>query len=274
MSTEAEAVAKIAREAVAPASMVTSHDGREFLVLPKEYSHHDVTPANKLKIHLPDHVRQSVNVQTADSLVDYINRYKSKNTMLFADISTDTILAAIDYHTAADGQQPEALHVAHRATLTLSKSIEWTEWNKISGHLWDQLQFARFIEENAADVRAPDGAELLECIRDLQAHRKVNFTKAVRTSSENENFEYSEETTAKTKQGGIEIPTKFKLGIPVYFGESDVDLFAFLRWKLGDGSLTLGIQLHRPEHVRQAVFQAIVRGIAERTECTAVFGKI
>lgn len=270
MTTEAEAITKIVREAAFKAHTVKTEDNREFLVMPPGFAGQEVTPANKLRVHTPDHIRQSVTIQTTDSLVEYVNTYKTDHTLLFADISSDAIVAQIDYHEAG----AKAAQVAHRATLTLSRSIEWQEWTRISGRLMEQLEFARFIEENAADVRAPDGAELLECIRDLQAHRKVNFTKAVRTSSENENFEYSEETTAKTRQGGIEIPTKFKLGIPVYFGEGDKELFAFLRWKLGEGSLTLGIQLHRPEHVRQAVFQEIVQDIASRTECLAVFGKL
>lgn len=269
MTTEAEAIATMVRAAAAESELVRTDDGREFLIVPRECTHHDVTTPNKVKIHLPAHVRQLVTVQTTESLVEYVNEYKTENTRLFADVTANVISAQIDYHGA-----DEPAHCAHRATLALSYSIEWKEWNAISGQLKGQLEFARFIEENAADVRQPSGAELLECIRDIQAHRKVNFTKAVRTSSDNETFEYSEETTATRRAGGIEIPTKFKLGIPVYFGESDVELFAFLRWKLDDGSLGLGIQLHRPEHVRQAVFQAIVTRIAERTSCMAVFGKI
>ena len=267
MTTEAEAVAKLVQ--TPHAHLVKNSDGREFLAIPKDHDLKEITLPNSLEALVPQFIRQHVAIQTAESLIEYVNGYKGENTCLFADISTDTIVAQIDYHA-----KDTAAHVAHRAALTLSKSIEWREWNGISGRLQGQLEFARFIEENAADVRSPDAAELLECIRDLQAHRKVNFTKAVRTSSENENFEYSEETSAKTKQGGIEIPTKFKLGIPVYFGEADIELFAFLRWKLDDGRLGLGIQLHRPEHVRQAVFQAIVTRIAEQTQCMAVFGKI
>jgi uncharacterized protein YfdQ (DUF2303 family) len=271
MTTEAEAVAKIIRAADSKGHVIKTEDGREFLIVPDEFTHHDVTEPNKVDFIRPEFIKQSVNIQTADSLVEYVNRFKSEDTVLFADIATDTIVAQIDYH---EPHGEFAGYVSHRASLTLSRSIEWQEWTRISGRLMEQLEFARFIEENAADIRAPAGADLLESIRDLQAHRKVNFMKAVRTSSENETFEYSEETTAKTKQGGIEIPTKFQLGIPVYFGEGDNELFAFLRWKLGDGSLTLGIQLHRPEHVRQAVFQGIVTQIAQRTECTAVFGKL
>jgi uncharacterized protein YfdQ (DUF2303 family) len=135
-----------------------------------------------------------------------------------------------------------------------------------------QLEFARFLEENAADVASPSGADLLEACRDLQAVRKVNFKKAVRTATDNESFEYSDETEARTS-GGVELPTKFLLRFPVYFGHTETDLFAFLRWKLDDGTLNLGVALHRAEHVRQAVFSHIVFDVADRTGCQAVFGR-
>lgn len=269
MSTEAEEVAKLAQKATTHAQFVKSSDGREYLITPKDCECREVTDPLSLPLYEPPLTRQWVTLQTVDSLVEYVTRYKGTDTILFADIDTNSIVAVVDYH-APD----KAAHSAHRASLKLAFSTEWTEWGRISGRLMDQLEFARFIEENGADVKAPVGAELLETVRDLQAHRKVNFTKAVRTSSENENFEYSEETEAKGRKGGIEVPTKFQLSIPVYFGENDVDLFAFLRWKLGDGNLTLGIQLHRVEHVRQAVFKQIVLEAADRTHCPAVFGKL
>jgi uncharacterized protein YfdQ (DUF2303 family) len=267
MSTEAEAVAKLV---IKPTShFVRSEDGREFLAVPKDHEFREVTLPHALPVYEAPYISQQLLLQTTDSLVEYCLRYKGENTILFADIETDTIVAQIDYH-APD----KAAHAAHRGTLKLSRSIEWTEWNKISGKLMEQLDFARFIEENAADIRAPQGADLLECIRDIQAHRKVDFSKAVRTASNNESFHWSEETKAGTKTGGIEIPTKFELGIPVYFGEPDTQVFAFLRWALDVPSLKLGIVLHRAEHVRQAAFKQIVTQISERTDCLAVFGKI
>lgn len=267
MTTEAEEVAKLAKLANSRAAIIQSEDGRTFLIKPNDCQHVDITEPNALPLYEPLLTRQVVQLQTVDSLVEYVNRFKGENTVLFADINANMILGAIDYH-APD----HAGHMQHKAPLQLSFSTEWDEWGKISGTLMPQLEFARFIEENAADIAAPPAADLLECVRDLQAHRKVNFTKAVRTSSENENFEFTDETEAKGR-GGIEIPTRFVLKIPVYFGESDVELGAFLRWKL-DGGLFLGIKLHRTEHVRQAVFQQIVLEVASRTERAAVFGTI
>lgn len=266
MDTEAEVISDLAVKA-AGATIVTASDGRAFLIAPADATIRDVSDEHDLKLKVPAYVKQSVTLQTQDSLVEYVNRYKGADTILFADIAANSIVATVDYHA-----KDKAAHVAHRATLTLPFSEEWGLWTNISGKLKGQLEFARFLEENGADVRAPDAAELLEACRDLQAHRKVNFIKAVRTSSDNENFEFTDETKATTK-GGIELPTKFKLGLPVYFGEPDTELFAFLRWKL-DGDLQLGIQLHRAEHVRQAVFKQIVAGVAEKTGCVAVFGKL
>lgn len=264
--TEAAAIADLATRSAAKPEVHTTGDGREFLVLPASYSSMDVTPENKIPALLPDHIRQRVTLQTTDSLIGYVNRFKGKTTTLFADIDRDRVVAVIDYHGA------EPMHADHIGTLTLSRSVEWNLWNGISGKLMGQHEFARFLEENAADIAAPSGAELLEACRDLHAVRRVNFKKAVRTASDNENFEYTDETEAKTK-GGIELPTKFLLRLPVYFGEPETELYAFLRWKLDEGELKLGVALHRAEHVRQAVFKKIVVAVAEGTDCQAIFGR-
>src|SRR5713101_6025514 len=183
MTTEAEAIAKLISH---PTShFVKSEDGREFLAVPKDHEFKEVTLPHALPTYQALFISQTVTLQTTDSLIEYCNVYKGENTLLFADIASNTIVCQIDYHAPK-----EAADMAHRALLKLSHSTEWDDWNRISGHLKEQLDFARFIEENAGDVRAPTGADLLECVRDLQAHRKVNFSKAIRTSSDNECFEW------------------------------------------------------------------------------------
>lgn len=265
--SEAQTIADLAVKAGGAPQTVATQGGREYLVLPEGFRSEDVTQPNAVKPILPDHIRQSVTLQTVDSLVDYLNRFKGAETTLFADIGTNTIVAKIDYHAPG---KPD--HQGHVATLALPYSEEWKTWTGVDKRLMPQLDFARFLEENAADVAAPSGADLLEACRDLQAVRKVNFKKAVRTATDHENFEYSDETEARTS-GGVELPTKFLLRFPVYFGGVETELYAFLRWKLDDGSLNLGVALHRAEHVRQAVFSHIVNDVAERTACQAVFGR-
>lgn len=266
--TETDAVASLAVKAAGTAFALKTAGGREYIATSNGFSLTEVTPPNSLEELMPKNIGQHVTLQNAEALVEYLNRFKGDNSVMFADIADSRIVAALDYH----GKDKAAL-VKHKATLALPPSEEWKAWTGISGKMMEQLEFARFIEENAPDIRAPDAATLLESVRDLQARRSVNFIKAVRTSSDNENFEFTDNTEARTK-GDLELPTKFVLGIPVFFGDPDTEVQAFLRWKLDEGKLTLGIKLHRAEHVRQAAFKLIVADAIERTNLTAVYGKI
>lgn len=265
---QAETVSDLALKAQGAPQVITTPSGSEILVLPEGYKHDDVTPNNKLDVLMPKVTTQSVTLQNADALKAYLNRFKGETTMMFADVLANRIVGAIDYH----GPSKAAL-VHHKAVLDLPYSEEWKTWSGISGQLKPQLEFARFIEENAPDIKSPDAATLLEAVRDLQARRNVNFVQAVRTDSDNESFEFTDNTEARTK-ADLELPTKFLLSILVYFGDPDVEVQAFLRWKLEDAKLMLGIKLHRAEHIRQAAFNLIVTDAMEKTDLLAVFGKL
>lgn len=278
--TETDAVAALARHGVVTPQTITTASGREFLILPSGDGgalQIEVTPRGAQLDADLKWIDQAVTVQTADSLIDYTKRFGAQNegTSLFADIERNRIVAALDYHVIEDGGEGNPARLGHRAALDLPFSVEWEIWTKIDGKLMGQLAFARFLEENAADIEVPSAADVLEACRDLQVNRKVNFTKAVRTASNNENFEYSDETTATSRKGGVEIPSEFQLRIPVYFGGPTYALRAFLRWEVVEGGgLTLGVQLHNREHVRQFVFKEVVGGVADATGFPAYFGRI
>lgn len=267
--TEADAIAALGVKAAGVPHIVNTENGQTFLVMPEGYEFHDATLPNAVSPIKPHIIDQAVTIQTAQSMVDYVNRFKTDNTVLLADVDANKIVAVIDYH-APD----QAEFGKHIATLLLPYSVEWKTWTAVDKVLTPQLEFARFLEENGVDVRAPAGADLLEVCRDLQAIRRVDFKKAVRTETDNESFEYSDETETRAKGGTVEVPTKFQLGLPVYFGDSETTLFAFLRHKLDGKDLLLGIALHRTEQVRQAVFRQHVLDIAARTDRPVIFGRI
>lgn len=268
--SETAAIADLAVRAAGVPTIIKSDDGQQFLLHPAGFDFEDITLKNAMPVLPPKRIDQQVTLQTADALVAYVERFKSVvgNSLMFADIEQSRIVAALDYHGA-----DEPSLVTHKGTLQLAFSEEWKTWTSIDGKMQQQLDFARFIEECAPDIHAPPAADLLEAVRDLQARRTVNFIKAVRTSADNECFEYTDNTEARTK-GDLELPTKFVLYLPIYFGEPPTEVHAFLRWKLDDGKLLLGIKLHRAEHVRQAAFQAIATAVAERTGVDVVYGRI
>jgi uncharacterized protein YfdQ (DUF2303 family) len=272
MSNEAETVADLARKA-ATVQSVTSADGRQFLIVPKDYEAKDVSDAHGLKPGLPKYISQRIEMHALDALIEYVNDYKTPNTLLLADMHANVIMALIDYH----GTDGKAANVAHVATMKLPFSEEWTLWTKVDGNLVDQLSFARFIEENHPDVVAPNAGELIDAARDLHAARNIKFTKVVRTDSDNENFTAEDTTSLVSRRTGkpsegLELPREFTLSIPIYFGESPIELKAYLRWKVADDGMKLGTKLWRPEHVRQAEFKRIVTDAAEKTSLKAIFG--
>jgi uncharacterized protein YfdQ (DUF2303 family) len=264
MSTEAEAIADLAVLAEG-SQILTGEDGRQWLVQPGREPK-DITHPEHAIATLPIRVVQQVSLQTADSLSDYMNRFKADGSALFADIDKNVIVGRVDYHDHINNR-PQ--HLLHTATLHLPFSQEWALWTGIDGKMMGQLELARFLEENLGDISSPAGADVLEACRDLQALRKVTFNKAVRTDSDNETFSYSDETNLV---GKVAVPTAFMLRIPVYFGGATVSLQARLRWRLDDGRLYLGIALQRAESVRQAEFKMVVADVEAKTALTAFMG--
>jgi uncharacterized protein YfdQ (DUF2303 family) len=261
--SEAEKVAELAVLAEQP-TVIKNAAGREFIAWGAgQFA--PISEPNLIPEFAPQHIKQAVQLQTADSLVDYAKRFACADSLILADISRNRIRLAVDYHA-----KDKAGFIDHNAELALPFSQEWTTWVLQNGRLLGQLEFARFIEENAADIAAPSGADLLEISRDLQLARKADFRKVVRTASGDERFEYSESETASCN--GLEIPSKFLLKLPVYFGEAPVSLAAFLRYQLNDGKVVLGFSLNRHENVRQAEFQRIVTNVAKATGLLAVYG--
>ena len=220
---------------------------------------HEVTPERDRYSPPPPRIRQNVRIDAKDSFVAYLLAFNQGKARLFADIKASKIVAALDYHAAAD---PGTLD--HIARFELMFSEQWARWSSISGKLMSQFEFARFLEENGADLHTPTGADLLEIVRDMYAAKKVDFRSEVRLANGDVAFQWAEETEAKskTRSGDIEVPSKFVLEIPIYFGEVAVQVYAYLRYRLDDGALKLGIELSRPEFVKQAAFRIIGDEIA------------
>src|SRR5690348_2565467 len=83
----------------------------------------------------PAFVDQLVNIDQTQSLIAYVNRFKTADTIVFASVDELEVHAVIDYHGA--GSTYRGL-VEHRAVLLLSRSAEWEAWTSISGRMYDQ----------------------------------------------------------------------------------------------------------------------------------------
>lgn len=273
--SEVEAVSGLVLASQAKPVQFDAPEGRTFVAVPSgggTFKLEQITSPNKADVLMPKTVTQHVRMQTAESLADYINRFKNTDTMLFADIASDTIVSVIDYHKMPENNaDPAAALTVHRATLSLPKSLEWQTWTRASGQLMTHVAFATFLEENAVDVKNPVGADLLELCRDLQVAQNVNFGSTVRMGDLTQ-VNYQKDQDALSK-GSIALPQSIMLSIPVYFGEPAVPVVAFMRRQIEDGKLKLGIQLSRAENVRQDEFHRVVDWINDEVKSlTTVYG--
>lgn len=276
---EADAVREIVQAAAHDTKIITLEDGRIFAAVPNgnfgQVRLDNLTQPHTLEPPIPTYVRQGLTLQDERSLIAYANSFKQSSSLLFANVENNHIVAVIDYHCPGDsGAEPNAALLAHRAGLNMPYSEEWLAWSGIDSRLMPQLEFVRFLEENATEVADPDAASLIEVCRDLQGLRKVNFTSVVRTASANaERIEYIDETKAGTR-GGVDIPHTFTLVMPVYFNGAIHTIAARLRWHLDDGALKLGIKLVRPETVRQNAFRSVVDRIGVLTGLDVLYGSV
>lgn len=277
-NTAARIIADLAAKA-APVQHFEGPDGRRYVILRSE-SGRDVLSEITVEGRLPliaEDIVQRVTVTSKQSAIEYITEFKTASTRLFADLGSGgrgaTLKAILDYHKTASGGAHIAGRKAHVLTFTLQDSEEWTRWSKISGQLMSQPEFVRFLEENSGDIENPSGAEILELATDFSAARKVNFQQGLRTQTGETSFEYIVEAEGKsTKHGHVNVPNMFQLRIPVFYGESSMEVRAFLRWSIDDGSLKMGIQLHRPVYVKQALFEQIGLAISEAVGAPLHYG--
>jgi hypothetical protein len=77
-----------------------------------------------------------------------------------------------------------------------------------------QADFAKFIEENSAD--------LLEMVLDLEKSKNVRVVRKMRTARSDDG-----QSGSQIEANGTELPSVFNLSIPVYFGELPVPVRAF-----------------------------------------------
>ncbi len=263
-------IADLAKQA--DAKIITTEDGREFALFHNEMTLKDVTPPGFVPAQA-DIIKQAVTLTAKDSFIEYVADFATPNTRIFADLPNARFLAVIDFHEAENPDAPSA-PLAHRANLALKVSEEWSRWSGISGKLMAQALFVRFLEENMGDIEEPSGADILELAKDFSALRKVSFSQAYRSQTGDTSVDYAVEIEGRAKSGSINVPNKFVLRIPVYYGEPPIEQHAFLRYTIDDGQLKLGLELNRPEYVRQAVFEQIGGEIRDRLSRPVHYGAI
>lgn len=265
--SDASDIAALAAGAVAKPIILSDYRAVQWLLTPSGnggfHPPKQLTPDSDIK-PLPAFVSGGPQLATTQSLIDYVNRFKTADTVIFANLDTAKIIACIDYHSA--GSASAGLR-KHHAILQLQHSKEWQTWTGVDEEMFEQKKFARFLEEHKLDIMSPPGAALLEMVLDMEKGVNMRVARKMKSAGSDRGSQDS-----AMDIDGTELPPVWSLQIPVYMGEPVVSVTAYARDEIADGKLTVGFKLSKIESVVEEELTRIAADIEARTSVPVMLG--
>lgn len=254
MTTEAETVASITAQAIAPFPIepgtvytIATEDGGVRIVDTDSYA------------AVPRQTTGQRKVSDAQSFVAYLEKHGLPQTEVYADTENSKIVAIVDSHRGA-GAEPG--WQAHRLTLELQHTKSWLAWTKHDGTWFGQTDFAEFIEQRATDVIEPAAGDLMSLAQNFYMTKGVEYESASRLSDGQTTLVYKEKVATRGL-GKLEVPKELKLALQPYMDGPRQYAFANFRTRLDGAVLKIGYVLVRPEEILDGVFADIVNELRD-----------
>ena len=245
----------------------------------------------------PQRIERRVMLLEAGSFADYVNRFKTVATLIFAAVSETGVkfAAILDYHWPAGmvpGMVPgETTYPApltpgycqHVAEFSAIETPEWKVWAGGDRKLFTQLEFAAFIEDNlglftaGTDDKYPAGAPLLEMVKQLHGHKNARWERVWNPQTGAYTVRYDEEIEVKAAReqasGSLDVPAMICAGAAMFQGGTVFEIPARLKTRTVDRGLTFGYEMaNRPQVIRTSILQ-LVEQIGTATGIVPLLGQ-
>lgn len=246
--------------------------GDPFVILPQNYRTEDIS-----KFLAPTRIQQLPQLIEAGSFIDYVNRFKTGDTMIFANVTDTgaTLVAMLDYHGPAPKLKPA--YCQHKATFQTLPTKEWSDWMAANGKRMDQVAFATWLEENYPLITEPSGAVLLELVQTLIGKSDVRYNSAIRLKSGSSKLDFEEDVTLRgttaTKEGEVELPQIITAGIAPFQGTDKYEVKARLKYRIESRKLQLWFETIAQHRIVRDAILGIVKQVAEKTEIIPLIGR-
>ena len=226
----------------------------------------------------PDRKMANVTFLDVDDCSTYVNQQKIMATRMWAQRGTKvTIEAIIDYHNSmvdgnpVDGPIGIPQWGMHRAALTMEMSEEFKPWADRAGQYMNQLEFAQFIDDNAAAMNNPDPAAMSELALNLQGTENAVFKSTLDPHNGNVVFAYEQTNAPK---GSMEIPRVMQLYLPVIEGTAPQFVPIKLQWRIGEGRPQFAWRIPALGQLMRNAMRQQMDVIAEKTEIPVWVGNV
>lgn len=189
----------------------------------------------------------------AESLIIYVNRFKTASTLIFAEEPVNvgdtqaSFTAYLDYHGHGTDGAGNAAHVPDRCTHIANYgcplSPQFLFWRSINGKSHTQDEFARVLDLHRDDITTPDGAALLELVINFESKINVAFASKIDRVSGGRVLQYTEEVDSRGGAGQMKIPDTLTLLIPIFRGDKPRAIHSRLETRVSNGRLHLSVIL-------------------------------
>ena len=241
--------------------------------------------------------RATVSLGAVLSFIDYVNKHRVAGTAIHgdADEKGGGFVALIDYHEAntpaelpADGSEASQTKLGHpgwtehTVRLKMEPTPEWVRWLGICGKDLDQRAFAEFIEDNAADVVAPEGivlapnaADLMQLATTLQIKTDIRFASAINLQNGQIQLRYEELINGTWGgEGGLAVPQAFHIAVVPFRGGNRYLAKIRLRYRGTSGKANFRLEMERPHKIVEAAFNDTKSLIEDGTGIKVWIGSI
>lgn len=239
----------------------TDHRGVPVFVVPMDMKVETLSSLVNEQLERPYRLNQMVKLITAESFIEYFNRFATDSSTIFVDDENSTFLALLDYH---DSPSLPAWK-GHKATYQCPKTKEWNNWQAANNQKMEQEDFALFIEDNMREIIDPDGAAMLEIASSLKAKKNVDFESAVRLDNGQVQFTFRETIDGQAGvTGQLNIPEKIKLIMSPFLQGAAYEIEARFRYRITQKGLVMWYTLIRPHVFVEDAFKDVCSAITEK----------
>lgn len=221
----------------------------QFAVVPDDFSIKSLEAYQQK----PNRHNTDYRFMSPDSLVAYINKFGTPETMVCADYDAARIGVVIDGDSIE-----EPSHKTHKARFEAKIADKLQAWLSACGRPLTQVSFGLFLESRAVDVVVPDAADVMEMVMKFDATRKVTFKSSARLHDGSRQFHYTEENE---QRGGVTLPDHFIILTPVYRGMEPQEVKFMVRYKIDEGKLQFSIELHDKDEVLRLAFDRCIGAV-------------
>lgn len=244
-------------------------NGVEVILAPNNLKMFDLQDIDDRTRERPRFLSQVVETHSAESFINYFNRFANKDSSaIFIDRITTRFTGIIDYHNSSD----EPARTLHRVIYNAPKTDAANKWLGNNNEKMSQEDFALFIEDSQREILEPNAAEMLEIAASLKSTKNVDFKSGIRLDNGQVQFQYTETLNGQAGVNGqLSIPEKIKLALTIYKGGAPYEMEARFRYRITPTGLCMWYTLISPELYINDAIDDIEKVVTEKSVTTNIY---